>query len=245
MDTQIIDRQYIHLLRKFGIDFSVEIQDGPRFPAQEIIQRKDGFTVRLNPSKFIPGLGYESYVAYNARCVLLPRLVLETEHLKLRRLKMTDAEDCFAFLSDQKGMHLDCCKPFTCMDDAYRQRIALFAERETQYAIQLKATGSVIGTVNVFRDDSRAVEAMEIGYAIAPAHQRKGYAFEILSALVKLLQQELRLDMIVAGVLPENIPSVGLLKKLGFCEEGLRHKAIWHEGLDKPVDLLYYYLDRT
>ena len=51
--------------------------------------------------------------------------------------------------------------------------------------------------------------------------------------------------MVVAGVLPENIPSIKLLEKLGFCKEGIRHKALWHEGLDKPVDLVYYYLDRN
>lgn len=52
------------------------------------------------------------------------------------------------------------------------------------------------------------------------------------------------LDLVVAGVLPENIPSMELLEKLGFRKEGILHKALWHEGLDRLVDLLYYYIDR-
>ena len=52
------------------------------------------------------------------------------------------------------------------------------------------------------------------------------------------------LDMVTAGILPENTASHGLLEKLGFRSEGIRHKAVWHEGLDKPVDLQYYYRDR-
>lgn len=103
----------------------------------------------------------------------------------------------------------------------------------------------MIGTLNVFEDDSRAVESKEIGYAISPAHQRRGYAFEAIGAMVRLLQQNLMLDMVVAGVLPENTPSIRLLEKLGFSCEGMRHKALWHEGYDCPVDLLYYYKDRA
>ena len=110
--------------------------------------------------------------------------------------------------------------------------------------VTLKENGEVIGTVNVFADDSRVVDAMEIGYSIAHAHQRKGYAFEALSALLDLLQNELYLEMVTAGALPENVASEKLLMKLGFCKEGLRHKAVWHEGLNKPVDLIYYYRDR-
>ena len=110
--------------------------------------------------------------------------------------------------------------------------------------VTLKENGEVIGTVNVFADDSRAVDTMEIGYSIAHAHQRKGYAYEALSALIDLLQKDLCLDMITAGILPENIASEKLLSKLGFQKEGMRHKAVWHEGLNKPVDLLYYYRDR-
>ena len=56
--------------------------------------------------------------------------------------------------------------------------------------------------------------------------------------------EEVMLDMVTAGILPENTASHGLLEKLGFRSEGIRHKAVWHEGLDKPVDLQYYYRDR-
>ena len=52
------------------------------------------------------------------------------------------------------------------------------------------------------------------------------------------------LDMVSAGVFRENTASHGILVKLGFRSEGIRHKAVWHEGLNKPVDLQYYYRDR-
>lgn len=199
--------------------------------------------VTLNKAK-IPAAEYEIYAGYYTGKILLPRLKLETERLILRRYMPEDAESCFALLSNERDAYMDCTTAFTSMDKEYYERIALFGERETQYMIVLKDNGEVIGTVNVFADNSRAVDAMEIGYCVCPAHQRKGYAFEALSALLHILQNELYLDMVTAGILPENIASEKLLAKLGFHKEGLRHKAVWHEGLDKPVDLIYFYRDR-
>ena len=245
MDIQSIDRRYQALLARFHINLRIICTDNPEAPRQQFTEDADGFTLSLNPAKFIPGLSYESYVAYNARTILLPRLVLETEHLLLRRFRMEDAVDCFAFLSDEQSAYMDCCKAFTAMDEEYAKRMALFDEREGQYMIVLKETGNVIGTVNVFEDTSRAVEAMEIGYSVAPAYKRRGYAYEALSALVTLLQKELGLELITAGTLPENTSSIGLLNKLGFRPEGIRRKAVWHEGIDAPVDLQYFYLDKT
>lgn len=208
-----------------------------------IVEGENDRIITIN-TKWIPLSEVESVLAYAVSEILLPHLVLQTERLVIRRFRMTDAEACFPFMSDERGMVLDGCKPFAAMDEDYLERMRLFEERTGQYVITLKHTGEVVGTINVFADDSRAVESKEIGYAVSPAHQRKGYAFEALSAIVRLLQQDLMLDMVVAGVLPENTPSIRLLEKLGFSCEGLRHKALWHEGLERPVDLLYYYKDK-
>lgn len=174
-----------------------------------------------------------------------PRLRLETDRLLLRRFQPQDADACFALLSHAEDAHMDCARAFDAMDAEFHARLDLLAQRETQYMVVLKDSGEVVGTVQLFGDDSRAVSAMEIGYAVTHCHQRKGYAFEALSALLALLQDDLYLDMVTAGILPENTASEKLLLKLGFQREGLRHKAAWHEGLGHPVDLIYFYRDRT
>lgn len=240
-----IHQKYISLLKQFGIQLLIETIDDPAAPPQEIQETSSGFLLKLNPRRFLPDLSYESYVAYNARDILLPNLVLETDRLVIRRVSLEDAEGCFPFLADSEGMYLDCCKAFTSMDEEYYDRIQLFAQRVSQYVITLKDSEQIIGTVNVFEDNTRAVDAMEIGYAVSPAYQRKGYAFEALSALIDLLQNQLQLEMLTAGTLEENHASIQLLQKLGFTKEGIRHKAIWHEALNRPVDLLYFYLDKN
>ncbi len=235
---------YCDFLAGFGIALQMNTICASESPATLVEESEHGFVICINPEKLNHSLPYEAHLAYRVSQILLPRLELETDRLLLRRYRAEDAADCFAFLSDASGAAMDCCKPFESMDEGFYQQLELFAQRERQYMIVLKSTGTVIGTINVFDDNSRAVDAMELGYCIAPAYQRQGYACEALSALISLLQEKLLIPLLSAGVLPENRASIGLLEKLGFQPEGLRHKAVWHEGLDKPVDLQYYYLDR-
>ncbi len=235
--------KFITLCNKYHIPVWISTINDPDKPKSYTCEQDGVFVIRLNATK-IPFSEYEAYVGYHVGKLLLPRLHMETERLVLRRYTPEDADRCFAFLSNEQDSYMDCCKAFAVMDEEYYERVALFGERETQYMVVLKGSGELIGTVNVFVDDSRAVDAMEIGYSIAHTHQRKGYAFEVLSALLDLLQNDLCLKMVTAGVLPENIASEKLLTKLGFQKEGLRHNAVWHEGLNKPVDLVYFYRDR-
>lgn len=240
---QQINNRYIEFCKGYGLTITVRninVEDSPKY---EISTTDNIHAVTLNDAKIDLSL-YESLLAYIVSLLLLPKLVLKTERLVIRRFCMDDATACFAFMSDDQGMDLNGCKPFHAMDDVYWEQMKLFEQREGRYVIVLQSTNEVIGTINIFADDSRVVESKEIGYAISPKHQRNGYAFEAISAILNLLQKDLLLDMVVAGVLPENIPSIKLLEKLGFSSEGIRHKALWHEGLDKPVDLMYYYIDR-
>ena len=243
MDRDQINKRYIELCKDYGISIVVSNNNAADAPRYDLNTNNGIHNIILNYSKIDVSM-YESFLAYAVSLLLLPKLVLKTERLVIRRFCMDDAAACFTFMSDEPGMYLDGCKPFHTMDENYWERMKLFEEREGQYVIVLQSTNEVIGTINVFTDDSRAVSSKEIGYSISPKYQRNGYAYEAISAIINLLQKDLLFDMVVAGVLPENTPSIKLLEKLGFSNEGIRHKALWHEGLDKPVDLMYYYIDR-
>ena len=243
MTIEQINKRYVNLCEDHGISIAVSIIDIADAPKYECTSNNEVHNIVLNIAKIDYSM-YGAYLAYAVSLLLLPKLVLKTDRLLIRRFCMNDAAECFAFMSDEQGMFLDGCKPFYTMDEDYWKRMKLFEEREGQYVIVLRNTNEVIGAINVFSDDSRAVSSKEIGYGISPKHQRNGYAYEAISAMINLLQKDLLFDMVVAGVLPENIPSIKLLEKLGFTREGIRHKAFWHEGLDKPVDLMYYYIDR-
>lgn len=236
-----INEKYQRVTDAYGIQIAVEYGSG--FPkTQEIINNGSGFVIKLNSEK-IGAEAYEEYLSYNVRKIILPQLRLATDRLLLRRFDRSDAEDYFALLSDKEDAYMDSGIIFPVMDEEYGHLMDDFAA-QMRYSIVLQETGHAIGTINLFEDNSRAVETMEIGYAIAPGYKRRGYAYEALSAFLHYLLYDLNLNLIVAGVIPDNMPSIGLLEKLGFQYEGLKHKAFWNE-MRGPVDLRYYYLEKT
>ena len=157
MVYQTVHNRLSEVCRRNGADLKIEIFSDGTAPGYE---SSEG-VLRLNLAR-IPKNDYEKYASYYALEYLIPRLQLETSRLILRRFRKEDAEDCYAFLSDPDGAYMDCCKPFSVMNKEYYERLQLFVDRTGQYAIVHKASGKVIGTVNLFEDNSRAVDAMEI-----------------------------------------------------------------------------------
>ena len=62
---------------------------------------------------------------------------------------------------------------------------------------------------------------VELGYEVLTQFQRQGYGTEMVGALVDWALAQGRAQRIVADVLPSNVPSVRLLHRLGFIENGM------------------------
>ena len=244
MSYNRINEKYEKILTRFGINGRIESVTGLAVPVQEIGERDGGVTIYLNIDE-IEEIEYEAYVAYNVRKVLLPRLVLETERLIIRRVRKEDADAIFLDASDAYSCEMDSGEePYTEMNEEFWNFVDELIQRETQYSIVLKDTQEVVGCVRLMEDDSRQVEAMEVGYRIYPGYRRKGYAYEAVSALLSLVQDELRLDLVLAGVIKENEPSIALLQNLGFEREGFHRKGFW-SAKHGPMDIERYYRDRV
>ncbi|HEU4562862.1 MAG TPA: GNAT family N-acetyltransferase [Longimicrobium sp.] len=61
---------------------------------------------------------------------------------------------------------------------------------------------------------------VEVGYGVLPEHQRRGYATEATAALVGRAFGHPRVTRVIAETMPELVPSIGVLEKLGFTLEG-------------------------
>jgi RimJ/RimL family protein N-acetyltransferase len=67
----------------------------------------------------------------------------------------------------------------------------------------------------------RTVEGeVEIGYAIAVEHQRRGYATEAVETLVARAFEDPRVVVVAAKTFPTLQPSIGVLVKTGFIRAG-------------------------
>jgi ribosomal-protein-alanine N-acetyltransferase len=77
---------------------------------------------------------------------------------------------------------------------------------------QAKERIGQIQAKNIARD----IAAAELGYFIASASQRNGYASESICAILRVAFEQLNFQRIFVRILPSNRESHALAKKLGF-----------------------------
>ena len=70
----------------------------------------------------------------------------------------------------------------------------------------------MIGYVCFHKDENK----YDLGYCFHSAYHSKGYAYESTKAIIEYLFKECGASSFTAGTAIDNIPSCGLLKKLGF-----------------------------
>lgn len=82
------------------------------------------------------------------------------------------------------------------------------------FKVLLKETKQPIGTCGLLQRDF--LEYPDLGFAMLPKFERKGYAFEASQAVLNYAKSTLKLNIILAFANPENLASLGLLTKLHF-----------------------------
>ncbi len=159
---------------------------------------------------------------------------LETTRLIVRRFQDSDLEPFLAYRSDPEVERYQDWGEFT-RDDARR---FLDGQRKlnpgtpgehTQIAIELKATGAMIGDLylNVLVDDPH--QAM-LGYSLATEYQGMGYATEAATALLDYVFRSLQLHRVIAGVDCENERSIALLERIGMRREAHHVQNVLFKG---------------
>lgn len=149
--------------------------------------------------------------------------VLTTERLVLRPLAVSDAPALYTVFSDPTVVRYWSAEPWTDISFAEaaiaRALEAYRDEAELRFAIELAASGELIGTValhHFFNQNKRC----ELGYALASAHWGRGYACEALEAALEHGFREVGLNRVEADIDPRNEASGRVLEKLGFRKEG-------------------------
>jgi len=84
--------------------------------------------------------------------------------------------------------------------------------------VALKDSDTPIGICGLLQRES--LPCPDIGFAFLPEYRARGYAREAADAVLQHAMLILRLKKIVATVHPDNLASIKLLDKLGFCIDG-------------------------
>jgi ribosomal-protein-alanine N-acetyltransferase len=66
----------------------------------------------------------------------------------------------------------------------------------------------------------KAPDAVEVGYSIFDPYRRRGYATEVVRALIDWASREHGIRRFIASISPENEPSLALVRRLGFTHIG-------------------------
>lgn len=140
---------------------------------------------------------------------------MNSERLIFRELKMTDAARLFEIYSDQEAMKYRQVKPHLSIDDSF-EMIRRDAEvrangSEFRFGIVEKETNQLIGSVMYQPIGNKAI----IGYSIGKNHWGKGFATEIVAALIKYLKKQ-SFTLAEAWVMHENFASKRVLEKNNF-----------------------------
>ncbi|MAL41077.1 MAG: alanine acetyltransferase [Thalassospira sp.] len=77
-----------------------------------------------------------------------------------------------------------------------------------------KSSDTPLGLIGFVKRET--LDAPDIGYAVTEAHQGKGYAYEVCSALLDHGWNVYGFDKVYGYCLPDNGPSIHMLEKLGL-----------------------------
>ena len=88
------------------------------------------------------------------------------------------------------------------------------------WVIEERDSKALVGRVGFGLADYRGKTELDFGYLIGEAWRGQGYAREACEAALAYGKERLWLSKVSAFIHPENEPSLALIRKLGFAEQG-------------------------
>lgn len=165
---------------------------------------------------------------------------LNTDRLLLRKIKVSDAEDMFAYAKLSQVTRYLTWKPHPNIEHT-REYLKYLSTRYAagdfyDWAVVLKEENKMIGTCGFTRFDLQNNSA-EIGYVLNPEYVGRGYATEAANAVIDFGFNRLGLHRIEARYMSGNIASKRVMEKLGMKPEGILREAYYVNGSYKTVGI--------
>jgi len=174
-----------------------------------------------------------------------PPAALETERLLLREMGQGDLDFVASMLADPLVMRYypKCHTRDESREWIERQRARYASHGHGLWLVSEKSSGVPVGQVGLVPQHVDGVWEDEVGYLIASAFWRRGFAFEAARACRDHGLQTLRRERVISLIRPVNEPSVAVARKLGMVPVratscwGLEHLvfAVYREGVARPA----------
>lgn len=149
---------------------------------------------------------------------------LETKRLILRNYKMTDLDDYYDYVSQEKVGPM-CGWPRHTSKEQSKKRLEIEVKKPYQFCIVHKQDNKVIGSVEIMEMDSfyegcDANTTRELGALLSEKYWGQGIMPEALRAVIDYAFDELGLETIVAGNFESNTQSGRAQDKIGLKPYG-------------------------
>lgn len=143
----------------------------------------------------------------------------ETERLFLKPTTKEDAEFILDLLNSPKWLQYIGDRNVKTIDDAevyINERMLPQLKRLgfSNYTVIRKADGVKIGSCGLYNREG--LNGIDIGYALLPQYEKKGYAYESVNKILQAAKDEFNLKEVKAITTKENKGSQKLLDKLGM-----------------------------
>uniref|UniRef100_UPI00406C35D4 GNAT family N-acetyltransferase n=1 Tax=Chryseomicrobium sp. FSL W7-1435 TaxID=2921704 RepID=UPI00406C35D4 len=163
---------------------------------------------------------------------------LEGQQCVCKTFQMADAAPLAQLVSQNKDfwgrfepLHRESYYTTVVQREKIRESIKLLKEqREYSFGIYEKGTHQLVGTISLYSIKRLPFLSGMIGYAVDQQQVGKGYAKEAIALVTAFAFTQVQLNRVEAYVSPYNEPSVYLLSKSGFYEEGYLNQLLYING---------------
>lgn len=220
-EIPFLDESILITDRKEGVWCARELEIGYLvYETQE--NRQQYFTDAVCVLQGFDGIGYPFLHHMYERSKGIPWTILETERCLVREIRVEDLKRLYEIYEDpsitayMEGLYPD-PKDEEEFTRAYIEKMYGFYGFG-MWIVEEKREGIIIGRAGISIRDG--YEDLELGYLIARSHQRRGYAYEVCSAIIEYAHRELGSDKLNAFIDARNRASVCLAEKMGFRHIG-------------------------
>lgn len=141
-----------------------------------------------------------------------------------------DAAEFIAAARASKSLHHPWINPPDTAERfaAYLARAA--RDDQASYLIRHSQCGALVGYVNVGNIVRGALQSGYVGYAGFASHAGRGLMTAGLRSVIDACFTELGLHRLEANIQPDNLRSLGLVRRLGFTREGFSPNYLLIDG---------------
>jgi len=141
-----------------------------------------------------------------------------------------DAAEFIAAARASKSLHHPWINPPDTAERfaAYLARAA--RDDQASYLIRHSQCGALVGYVNVGNIVRGALQSGYVGYAGFASHAGRGLMTAGLRSVIDACFTELGLHRLEANIQPDNLRSLGLVRRLGFMREGFSPNYLLIDG---------------